>query len=427
MNVKKLTLVGLVCLTSIAVSLGLQQVNVKKINTAVSLKSGLGTCFERVSQSFTALMTKNIQSSYLSQTFLTTTSDCISDANTVFESLSEDLTQRSAQLLNQFGSDYYWLSQKSLKLKALISASDINLESSNIVQKYSTLNDLKVEFSKELASSMDNLKTSNTSLLLVSGSALIIFTLSFFAFSFSQMRKFSFISKLDMKAKDLNLKNMEREKADRLMKDLFNKLKIKNMETLYSHMTVNSESVDDIPSIVPIPAVESTNLSDSISKHLELLSSKISSFAVKVDMKRVKGFNVKGSQELIDQIVFHTLNYACDFSKGELISLDTSILGGTGILKIKLNKHCFNSDELEFLNNLNTVSSVINLDLKLLKELTSELEGSFAVKNKIDTARNITQSEVEFIFSIPSVRRATTKKVMKGSKKDILKQMQSEA
>ncbi len=427
MNVKKLTVIGMLCLSSIAVSIGYQQMNVDKVKSAVSLKSGLGTCFERVSQSFTALMTKNIKSSYLSQAFLTTTSECISDANTVLGNISDDVSKKSAQLLNQFGSDYYWFSQKALKLKTLISSSDVNLESSNIVQKYFTLDDLRSNFSIELTKSVDRINKKNTQLLFVAAISFGAFLLSFITFSFIQRKRDLFIRKLDVNAKDLLSTNIEKDKAERLIKDLFYKLKTKNIDLLYNQINKELSTLDDIPVVTPIPKVKSTNLSDSISKHLEALNSKISSYAIHIDMKNVKNFNVKGSEELVDQIVFHALNYACDFSKEERVKLNTSLLGGTAIFKIKLNKHCFNSDELDYLNNSKQINSTVNLDLRLLKELTENLEGSFAVRNNIDTTKNITQSEFEFIFSVPSIRKTTTTKIMKGSKKDILRQMSSEA
>ena len=58
-----------------------------KISNEAILKEGANTCFNRVSQSFTALMIQDFNSSYLSQSFMDTTGECFSEAKNQFDSL----------------------------------------------------------------------------------------------------------------------------------------------------------------------------------------------------------------------------------------------------------------------------------------------------------------------------------------------------
>ena len=294
MNVKKLTLVGFICLTSLSVSLGLQQANIGKINNALSLKSGVGTCFERISQSFTALMTKNISSMYLSKTFLSTTSECIADANTLLTGMSDKLSKRSSSLLNQFGSDYYWLSQKSLKLKALISSSDINLESSNIIQKFSGLNDIKSEFSQEINNSISTFDKENTSFLLIASSSVFLFLLSFISFSLFTSKRSKYLKSTDKLAANLVL-NFNSDKSNRLFTELFQKLKLKNIYELHKMSANQTQSIDKLPVVKKVPEVETTNLAKVISTRIEAFAPKILSLGVGVDVRKLKEFHVKGS------------------------------------------------------------------------------------------------------------------------------------
>lgn len=427
MNVKKLTLIGFICLTSLTVSLGLQQANIGKINNALNLKSGVGTCFERVSQSFTALMTKNISSIYLSKTFLNTTSECIADANNILAGVSASLSKRSSSLLNQFGSDYYWLSQKSLKLKALISSSDINLESSNVIQKFAGLNDIKSEFTQEMNSSITKFEKENLTFFFIASSSVLLFLLSFVSFSFFNSKKHKYLKSSDKLAAKL-VEDFDSEKSQRLFTELFQKLKVTNIHELYKMAANQNQSIDRLPIVKKVPEVETTNLAKVVSKRIEAFGPKILSLGVGVDSRNLKDFHIKGSDDLIDQLIFHSLNYSLDFSKEKKITLETSLLGSTAVFKVKLSSHCFNTNELDFLNSDNSEAAVVNLDLKLLKELTQDLDGSFAVRNKVDAAKNMISSEIEFLFTVPAIRKAKGPvKLLKGTKKEILAQMNSEA
>lgn len=427
MNVKKLTLIGFVCLTSLITSLTLQQVNIDKINKSLNLKSGVGTCFERVSQSFTALMSKNISSMYLSKTFLNTTSECIADANSILAAAGASLSKRSSSLLNQFGSDYYWLSQKSLKLKALISSTDINLEASNVNQKFAALNDTKTEFSKEMNISIESFENQNISLLMIASSSVFVFLLSFAFFILSTRRNNKYLKATDKLAAKL-IEDYESEKSERLFTELFQKLKLSNVHELHKLAKNNVETIERLPVVKKVPEIETANLAKIISKRIEAFGPKILSLGVGLDVRKLKEFHVKGEEDLIDQLIFHSLNYSLDFSKEKRVSLETSLLGSIAVFKIKLNSHCFNTNELDFLNSDTSDAQTVNLDLKLLKELTQDLDGSFAVRNKVDAARNMISSEIEFLFTVPAIRKSKgTVKLLKGTKKEILAQINSEA
>jgi hypothetical protein len=319
------------------------------------------------------------------------------------------------------------LSQKSLKLKALISSSDINLESSNIIQKFSGLNDIKSEFSQEINNSISTFDKENTSFLLIASSSVFLFLLSFISFSLFTSKRSKYLKSTDKLAANLVL-NFNSDKSNRLFTELFQKLKLKNIYELHKMSANQTQSIDKLPVVKKVPEVETTNLAKVISKRIEAFAPKILSLGVGVDVRKLKEFHVKGSEDLIDQLIFHSLNYSLDFSKDKRIELETSLLGSTAILKVKLSSHCFNTNELDFLNSDNSQTDIVNLDLKLLKELTQDLDGSFATRNKVDTAKDIISSEIEFLFTVSAIRKIKGPvQLLKGTKKEILAQMNSEA
>ena len=426
MNVKKLVIFGTLSVVALASSLVVQQSNLGKISDAQTLNTGVGTCFQRVSQSFTALMTKSLNSNYIKKSFLTTTSDCIAQANELASEQKSTLTKRSQVLLNQFSSDYYWFSQKTLKLTAQLSSADFDISSSNVIGKFTTLDDLKSEFSGEVAKVTTILKQRNFYALLIATSSLLLFSIFFTSFMMGQKRKRKVLNLLDEEARDILDSEVDNDQARRVFTNIFNSLGLENSKRLLAKVDTHTTN-SSAPKLKEIPRVDSVNLSSSIHKNLESFGHKIASYGVTINTESVKEFSVTGNDDLINQIVFHALNYAIDFSKEKKLKLSTSLLGGTALLKINIEGHCFNSNELDYLNSSSSLQEHMNLDLMLLKELTADLEGSFAIKNKINAKEKRSNCELEFIFTVPSLRKTNSVKVLKGSKKDILRQMNSEA
>jgi len=426
MNVKKLVIFGTLSVVALVSALTVQQSNLSKISQAQTLNTGVGTCFQRVSQSFTALMTKSLSSNYIKKSFLTTTSDCIAQANELANEQKATLTKRSEVLLNQFSSDYYWFSQKTLKLTAQLSSADFDISASNVIGKFTTLDDLKSEFGGEIAKAITSLEQKNFYALLVATSSLLLFSIFFTSFMMGQKKKRKVLSLLDEEARDILDNEVDNDQARRVFTNIFNSLDLENSNKLLARLDTQA-TVTSVPKLKEIPKVDSVNLSSSIHKNLESFGQKIASYGVVVNTESVKEFSVTGKDDLINQIVFHALNYAIDFSKEKKLKLSTSLLGGTALLKLKIEGHCFNSNELDYLNSSVSSQEHMNLDLMLLKELTADLEGSFAIKNKINTKEQRSNCELEFIFTVPSIRKSNSVKVLKGSKKDILRQMNSEA
>jgi hypothetical protein len=95
-----------------------------------------------------------------------------------------------------------------------------------------------------------------------------------------------------------------------------------------------------------------------------------------------------------------------------------------------MSNYCFNANELNFLNGDEELASSINMNLHLIKEVVKDLGANMAVKNKMNADQNIEGSEIEIIFERVNVEKEVQPKnisIVKGTKKDILKAMQSNA
>lgn len=423
MKVKGLTISSLLCVSLIGTSLFLQQGSINKIKNNQILNSGISTCFERVSQSFTSLMTKNLNSTYLSKVFLESTSDCLNEGTQLIASNEKSFTKRTSSLLNQLKSDYFWFSQKALKLKSM--GELLDMSESNIVNKYASLNDLKGEFSVNTSNQISLLEKRISEYQLTLFGGFLLMSLSMGIFLFSRIRQRKFFKGIEKESKGL-IQNYDQDKAIRVFQNIAAKLSLVETEKL-AHLFVREKSTDldliNEVTTLKIKEIESTQLQDSIHNNLEQFNTIIQSNSIKLDMNLTKNFHVIGHQELIDQAIFHALNYSIRFSKNETLKISTSLLGQTAVLKIKMNNHCFNPSELDYLNNDSQNEKEINLDLKLLKEITLDLEGSFEIKNKINAKKGIAASELEFLFTVAPTRKKNVS-VRKGSKKEILKQIQ---
>ena len=447
---KYLAVISAISLTSL---FGISLMNnsiMQKHSLLQQASSGVGVCFQRVTQSFTALMINDLSSNYLSSEFKSMTSECFSELNSTMSSIVGAKSVLNAS--NNITSDLHWFNSKMDKIVKLNDGQAIDLSDSNIINKYAELEELKGNIEegigKEIAS-FESIKDLGFVGMILAQLALIASMVSLFfkrkidAHDFEQLENFSMEAEVSVN---------QNAKAKRVLEKLFEHIemphtekfvmgyhgailqenfdlndKIIKMNTIGYEGSVEDEvHVDELLSTKEsVQSEDTTSFNDSLNVVLDRIQDKAFTHGVMIDTDLGENFNVISNHEVLDQVLFNTIQFSMESSlnhnQGRKVVVRSKPLGGIAYCKFKILGHSFSDDELAIINGKEPKSADnVNVNLILLKELIHDANATIAVKN---TQQNgIVESEIEMIFEraqIQEVKETPKVNIVKGSKQDI--------
>jgi len=406
----------------------------------MSLSSGVGTCFQRVSQTFTALMIKDLSSTYLQKDFMGTTSDCFSYASKEFASVYGAKFAEGKRSLAAINSDIHWFHEKATKLLRLSSDSGLDLRNSNIITKYSSLESLKESVQAKISARVEATK-SNSQLMF--GLSILGVVIAFFMIGLATLNRFknrSLFRKIEEESDRVMSSNTEFLSAnveralDNILSKvempktyaLFNKYHSDLLEKAYKEFESDDGiSVDSSPKINETKSIEpvvTTDYHNAITLALDGLSQKAFSRGIVLETALEDDFCVRGETEVVEQALCNLLTYTADRESVNAIEIKTKALGETAYLKIKLNNYFFSAEELNCINSGDSIDSEVDLNLQLVNEMLKELGAKIKIMNKISLDSDKIESEIEVLFDVVKSQKVISK-VVKGSKRDILKSL----
>ena len=91
------------------------QVNQTQLDRLNILNQGVGTCFNRISQTFTAMMIKEVRSPYLNRQFMGLSDECLSETIKGINPFKKNVG-KGYETLNQLISEVHWFHEKVVKI-----------------------------------------------------------------------------------------------------------------------------------------------------------------------------------------------------------------------------------------------------------------------------------------------------------------------
>lgn len=438
-----LSLIGVLTLSSFSNSLGVKQ------SGLYQLSNGLGICFQRVNQSFTALMIRDFSSDFITNDFKSMTGECFSEISSV---LGTQLSNNKvvAKRMNNLMSDIHWFNEKLERVAGMAQKSDIELTESNIIDKYIEIEQLKGRVDETLvtnAQGIDSQKSLAVAALILSQLALL--------FSFFSL----FLKRRILKQELSNIETIVKEEANNgdinlFVQNISNKLfklldipETQSMMASYQTNLVdeNHKLQDDLISAhtlgmsieetglvieedfdeVVEEKIETSDFNNSLNIVLDRVKGKAFNHGIIIDTEISEEIEVNSSEEALDQLLFSIISYAMDSSlehnDGRKVIIKGKPLGGIAYCKLKVEGHSFSDDDLKIING-KEVNSETNMNLVLLKELLIDTNANLAVKNRFNSSNGLTESEMELIFERAKPTQAAQKeisKIVKGTKKEL--------
>lgn len=419
-----------------------QQYHLDKLSSARTLSSGVETCFSRVTQSFTALMLKEIKSNFLQSEFMTSTSSCWEEVSKVYQKNFDNKVAFSA--VNQLISDTHWFHEKLSKISAMIETQQVSLGDSNILSKYANLDDLKTSLleSMELLAKKAK-KTADT--WLVAFISFFIGMSSWVLMNLLNSRQNSISREtLNKKITQLNLDEVQaRELEDLLQKalqlsqiheaskifDIYKSVLIERTQqsVIATHQAqldvgnVRNQSIDkSIPKENDSNLKEVVSLTESVQRVINSQEDDAFKAGVSIENK-LPNLWIKGENEDIEQLIYSTLNTCISLSKqhnsGRQITINGKMLGATTYISFKVNNVTINQSCLD--NLVNDVFDESYAQISMVNELAKGVVSSVEFSNKGSHSFMI-----RFLFEAfvdkEEEKAPSLVQVIKGKKKEIL-------
>jgi len=447
-NFLKPKIITIMAALSLALVLGVSGVNHSLNSKQVSLhkiNNGIGICFQRVTQTFTALMIREIGSEYLTKDFRSMTSDCLNEVSNVLASLGA--TDAISKMTNNFKSDLHWFNLKIDKVNSLATNNKIDISQSNIARKYSDLEVLKTNLEESIlgqAANAEKSKTTGTIGLVLGQIALLLSGIALFFQRGISKKTLSEIEaicsvKLDKGVVDHSIvqnvstafSHLNLTKTGEALNTYYTELRgqIESLENSLLQMnSVTKNEVFEIP--LPMIQRETVQFNALFSNVLERVYEKAMAEEILIDTDLTDEFEIYSSQEALEQLLFSLVTYSMDSAMSvesdRRLTVQSKSLGGISYCKVKINNYTFSEMDLSILNGKESNSDT-SVNLLLLRELISDANATLAVKNKQNSNNGTLDSEIEVVFE--RARKSTginiefndsaNVKVVKGSKNDI--------
>ncbi|MBL7666085.1 MAG: HAMP domain-containing histidine kinase [Bacteriovoracaceae bacterium] len=476
---KKISLLSSVVLT---VSIGLFVKSTDNVQQSSLLSTGINTCFQRLTQTYTSLVISSQTSPYVQEAFTSLTGECFAELASKFQTSYLQADEELEKFINNLGSDAHWFNKRAQSIKSVTvdeEQDEFSLEDNTPKQddlaigKFEKLEALKdktldvIEYNLVRMSQYANYLSS----LILTSALLTLFSFGFYLRSLRYSSGEARVLAGEIETLNAKKEFHDAQKIEKLMVGILRKANLGSVADFFLNYheslllkTANGEiSTDATPAAqnlwadddavvttdlqVPVAQVESINLNSAFAEVIALLSKKAFTHGVIIDFDVDENLNVVGKEEALMQILYtaidNAINNSLSHNRGRKISIRSKPLGSTIYLKILVIGHCFNTGSLEYVSNggANTDSPDVEVSLKLCQALIKDVNGKIVLRNIFDEMGSLTGSSTELLFdrsaSGKHVAEAETRtespshdeakprlvSVVKGSKRELRKEL----
>jgi hypothetical protein len=442
-KVGSLRLTAISLLTILALGYGYQS-STKTAKDLVNLHEGVSTCAHRSNQTFTAKMVGDKSSVYLQNDFMNITEDCYADTIASFNGNLAHKMNLVGNQLNKLATDTHQFHEKVLM------AATTPAELSGQFEKLEAQRNAIID---EVENS--GIKNSGTEDIVIISLIVSFLLLSLVVVKnqWQNVQEANLNSKMDDEAREL-LSSQDENKEEQI-ENLIETFFAANKQTFlsqifYAYKTnmkdrlivakenqVNAFMAKPVV-IEPVQVQETrvqentivpgtVNLSETISKVINLLSGKAFSHGVILDFDLSETFFVRGNEEAISQVIFnlisHSINNNLNNTNGKRIKAEIKVVGENILFKLIDNSQIYTNELVMEVNG--SLNQVNDIGLAVCKEFVSELKGDLHAKNVYDHNGNVAQTVTELMLQRATEATASVShqpklvNYVKGKKRDL--------
>lgn len=411
------------------------QMNQGQFNRLQVLESGLGTCFSRVSQTFTAMMIKDIHSPYLHQGFMGLSNECLKETVKGINPFKKNVG-KGYQTLNQLISETHWFHEKVNKINAPLAAGKQNApEYSNLTQRFSKIEEFKMNLVDEIEAVTERIKTLQQNDEYLMGAGLLLFVL---ALSILSLQEFNRIQiQKEIEAESLNYLRAGNAQVSAMVDGLIQRaLETQNMPvTAQIFRDYHEELLEKKTQTPVVETIVETNTPER-----ELIAQEGTSVSLKealVTLQNIHAENVQlndvrdvdlameldSMEEIMNASVNMFLGARLDQKK---IMITNQIHSDRAILSFFLEGASFEDTEIAFAQEANSASDGMDLNLIILRELVQMNNLNWHLENKKNRRGRLTGMNIRLVLPRAMKSAKSSKNlvsVFKGKKRDLAREL----
>jgi hypothetical protein len=434
----------LVCGLGLIMTLGAfwhHQVNQTQLDRMNILNQGVGTCFNRISQTFTAMMIKDIQSPYLNRGFMTLSDECLNETIKGINPFKQN-AGKGFETLNQLISEVHWFHEKVSKTHTpMLTGKNLNQPLAPLSDRYGKMETFKMNLVDEIDATSAQIRNIQMNDEYLMGAGLILFVLALSLLSLQEFNRNQIQREIEKEA--LNFLKAGKSNVGAIVDQLIDRaLTTQNLpvtaqifrdyhgdllERMTSKHTVSEilekkkeeeEVVESQPEVEAAPS-HKTSLQEVLVSIQNIQPKNI------IQTSDVRDVQLNVPYESFEQMINASVNQlALRRSENKKIMISNQIHSDKTILNLFLAGSVFSASELEFAGSTTAaVAHGIDMNLIILKEMVLESGAQWHLENKVDRNGSITGMSIRFTVNRTPKERTKLVSVMKGKKKDLSREL----
>ncbi len=415
------------------------QSNQNQLGRLSVLNQGLSTCFNRVSQTFTAMMISDAQSPYVKSEFTNLSNECFAEAAAGSKALKSSMG-RAYENLNQLISETHWFHEKVSRLQ---NQKEISSMLAPISDRYGRMENYRQTMSDEIDATSTLIRKVQRNDEFLMGIGLIMFVIALSLLSLQEYQRFEMKRSIEREALNYLTAGQANVGAivDRLVEgaltsqnmlvtaqifrdyhgDILERQTTRLSTDAPAHEAIQEEenfTTNVVSEISMADVREKTSLKEALVTLQNLQLKENLHIAELRDVQLLA--NSEGVEHMMNAAVNALLSHRNDDKK---IMIASQVHSDRVILNFFLAGSVFTITELEYASNPGVIAEGLDMNLQILKEMVSLANAQWFIENKVDRHGKITGMNIRLILdrAMKENRSKNLISVMKGKKKDLAK------
>jgi hypothetical protein len=420
------------------------QSNQSQLDRMNVLNQGVNTCFNRISQTFTAMMIKDIHSPYLNRGFMGLSDECLNETIKGINPFKQNIG-KGYETLNKLISDVHWFHESIVRTHSpMVSGTNLDAPLNPLSSKFSQMETLKINILDEIDVTSSRIGEVQANDEVVMGIGLLMFVIALSILSLKEFNRLQIQSEIEKKALNLlksgqaNVGAMVDQIVERglltqglpvsaqIFKDYHGDL-LEKMSSRPAYYENKNEKVEILEAIPEFVEPEIVNTAKTSFKEVLVSIQNINSKDL-IQVSDVRDVLLAVDFEGFEQIMNAAINkLASRRIDGKKIIISNQIHSDRAVINLFLSGNTFTASELEFSQSSQNISAdSMDMNMILLREMAIETNAVWHIENKTDRSGSITGMAIRFTMNrIPKDTKSNKNlvSVVKGKKKDLTREL----
>jgi hypothetical protein len=440
------TKIFIVCGLGLTMTLGgfwHYQMNQSQIDRINILNQGVTTCFNRISQTFTAMMIRDMQSAYLHDGFMGLSDECLSETINGINPFRKNVG-RGYETLNQLMSETRWFHEKVRRMTAPVGA-DKNMSLAPLSDRYSKMENFKLSLIDEIDNTTAQLHEIQRHDEFLMGSGLAIFIVALSLLSLQEFNRLALQKEVERESMsylkageqvgavvdrlvDRALRSQNMPVTAKIFRD-YHEAMLEKRTTVTSDDSVATEIAPAEEIIIPTPLTETIVVAPVNEIRTSLMEVLVNIQNIHQDIIQLNDVrdvqltsDFEGLEQMLNAAVSTLVNRSGD---GRKIMVTNQIHADRSVINLFLGGATFNASEMEFASGNIAMAEGMDMNMIVLKEMVALAGAQWVAENKTDKSGKITGLCMRFVINRASKmpKNKNLISLIRGKKKDIAAEM----